>query len=335
MVENDEIITPESDLDFRTEPEKAADDKIEALESELAALQPGVQVVLERLRPSWCKGQLEKITIDEQGLDLDYLIRTWGGHLLSIKIIGPGSRIKGSHSVELYTFEPRRYGKPLRAPNNLDDEETPAPAPNPVVTVQPPPSHDNDLFLKMFDMLNAQRASEIETLRLLIAQRQDAPAPAFGGVGELIKMAGAFNKLKEMFQIEQPQAIGNPEDAFPIQIMEMLGKFIDNKGDQTRGQLIPPKAIQGAAPPPPTSSAPASPLRHGGDLISQITSMEPDKAADVLMTALGRMPAAKQEAAFAVMKSKFQQFMPEVFEYFEDQDEAADNEDETEGVGEN
>jgi hypothetical protein len=344
MAEKDDTSPEREEIDLRTEPERVADDKVEALERELAALQPGVQVVIERLKPTWCKGQLEKLTVDEDGLDLDYLIQNWGGQLLSIKIIGAGGRIRGSHSVELYSFDPRRYGKLLRAPNKPDEEETPAPAPNPVV-IQSQPAQDPNLLGKLFDMLNAQRSSEVETLRLLLQQQQSAPAPApaFNGVNELIKMAGAFNKLKDLFQIEQPQSLGNPEDMFPMQIMDMLGKFWDNgkQQPQPRGQLAPPQQQkkQPSQPPgglPPPSAGKVTPIRQGGeDLITQFSSLPPENAADVLMTALGRMPPEKQQAAFDVMKERFYKFMPEIFDLM-DENEAADDEDETEteGVGE-
>lgn len=341
MAENENAPPPErEDIDIRTEPERVADDKVEALERELAALQPGVQVVIERLKPTWCKGQLEKLTVDDDGLDLDYLIQNWGGQLLSIKIIGAGGRIRGSHSVELYSFEPRRYGKLLRAPNKPDEEETTAPAQNPVVVH--PPAQDASLMGKMFDMLNAQRASEVETLRLLLTQQQltSAPAPAqtFNGVGELLKLAGAFNKLKDMFQSEQPQAMGNPDDMFPMQMMDMLGKFIDNR-QQPRGQLVPPQQPQGQpsqGPPLPAAAAKVTtPTRQGHpggeDMIAQFQTLPPEKAADVLMTALGRMPPEKQQAAFDVMKDRFYKFMPEIFDLM---NEAAADEEETEGVGE-
>lgn len=331
--------TPEisrDEIDFRTEPERMADDKIEMLEAELAALQPGVQVIIERLKPSWCKGQLEKLTVDEDGLDIDYLIQNWGGQLLSIKIIGQGNRIRGSHSVELYSFEPRRYGKLLRPPNAPNDDEPSTVAGNPVV-VQSPPAQDNSEFMiRMMDMLNAQRQSEVETLRLMLQQQQSAPAPspAYGGVTDFLKMATAFNKVKEIFQSDQQPMSSNPDEMFPMQIMDLVGKFIQTP-DAQRAPLVPPQQKPAPAPSPPIPAtlprsnptpAPFTSIRQdGGDLVTQISQMEPELAADVLLTALGKMPPEKQEAAFEIMRSRFEKIFPELFDYFEDEDEEPDD----------
>ena len=242
MTENEDNRIEREENDPRNEPEREADRKIEALETELASLQAGVQVIIERLRPSWCKGQLEKLTIGDEGLDLDYLIRTWGGNLLSVKICGKGGRIHGSHTVELYTFDPRRHGKILRAPNRNEDDEDIAPAP----LMAPPPSPEIALFPKMLEMMEAQRQSEMETLRaILLAQNQSAPA----------------------------RPIENPN---------------------------------------------VTPLRGADDIVSQISAMDPNLAADTLITALGKMPGNRQEETIAAFMERFQDTMPDYFEEDDD-----------------
>lgn len=321
MTENEDNRIEREENDPRNEPEREADRKIEALETELASLQAGVQVIIERLRPSWCKGQLEKLTIGDEGLDLDYLIRTWGGNLLSVKICGKGGRIHGSHTVELYTFDPRRHGKILRAPNRNEDDEDIAPAP--LMAPQP----EIALFPKMLEMMEAQRQSEMETLRaILLAQNQSAPAPApaFGGVGELLKMAGAFNQLKDMFRTEQPLATA--EEAFPAQIMDMAKMFLESKREP-RPRLVPPTTGPNEGPgAPPLRRMPArpienpnvTPLRGADDIVSQISAMDPNLAADTLITALGQMPGNRQEETIAAFMERFQDTMPDYFEEDDD-----------------
>lgn len=317
--------TERDEVDLRTEPEKVADDKVEALERELAALQPGVQVVIERLKPTWCKGQLEKLTVDEDGLDLDYLIQNWGGHLLSIKIIGAGGRIRGSHSVELYSFEPRRYGKRLRAPNNPDDDETSTPATNPVVVQSP--SQDQKLLLKMFDMLNAQRASEVETLRLLLTQQQHQISPpvvaqksAVGNITELVKTAQAMSQLKEIFRTDPDLA--DSEGAFPAQVLDVLKLFLDKK--QTPSQAPVPARLTGPVHHAPNDMPASVTQLRNPDIAKRVSEMDPDTAADTIMNALGNMDREKQEKAMSAFLARFQEAALEDEEKDDDEYEVGD-----------
>ena len=351
MNENDENFPGFDEKVAQTVTEQVAEDKIFALERELALLQPGTAVILERLKPSWCKGQLEKVTIGDDGLDLDYLIRTWGGHLLSLKIVGSGNRIKGSHTVELYTFEPRRWGKKLIAPNRMDDDESP-PIQNPVM-MQPPPSQELALIPQFLEMLNTSRQNEMDTLRtLLLNQQQQQPAPAatpMGGIGDIVKMATAMNQLKEMFRAEK--STDDQPEQFPAQVMDMVKVFLDSKNSQPQTRLVAPvQQVPQQAPPPSRArvpvAVPSPPLQGNStskpmneqDIISNITAMAPAHAAETLITALGKMPPDKQSECLAEFMGRFNESVPEYAqgsdEYGPIDDEEYEDE-ENEGAGGN
>lgn len=308
------------EIDIRTEPERVADDKVEALERSLATLQPGVQVVIERLKPTWCKGQLEKLTVDEDGIDLDYLIQNWGGHLLSVKVIGNGGRIRGSHSVELYSFDPRRYGKILRAPNKPEEEELSV-APNPVV-IQQPAQDNSGLLVKLLDMMNAQRQSEIETLRtLLTVQQQQAIASpvtdrnALSGISEVVKTAQAMTQLKDIFRTD-PEVSGD-DGAFPTQVFDVLKMFLNQKNDSPRQ----PRITAPASPSLPVTRLPVSGGTTDPSLAETLSTMDANHAADVLTDALKKMDGEKREETIVEFLRRFQDAAPENDEEEEDEDE--------------
>lgn len=324
--------------DPRTEPEREADRKIEALELELANLQPGVQVILERLRPSWCKGQLEKLTVSDEGLDLDYIIRTWGGQLISVKIVGKGGRICGSHSVELYTFEPRRFGKILKEPSRPgeDDEAGYQPPPSPQQIVAGP-SNELSIMEKVFTLMNAQRQSEIDTLRAIVtAQLQNqvsstpATAPAVQDpLRELLKAANTYRQLEGIFGPKETPQLGG-EEQFPAQIMEMAKMLFDKSGQQPRAQLVEPQLNPRPIAPPPkmapstpaTAPAPVTPIREKPDLASMLSGLNANEAAETLIMALGKMDPNKQDDTIEAFMDKFRETMPEFFE--EDDSDAAE-----------
>jgi hypothetical protein len=323
----------------RTPAEEIEEEKVDRLEAELSALEPGVQVIISRLQPSWCKGKLEKITVPDEGIDVNYLIRTWGGKLLSLKVLGKGNRILGSHSIELYTFEPRIYGKPLRQPTHIDgsvDEDTPTNAP--IVPTSAPQQDMTALYAKMFELADERNKAEIDGLKQMLitfmTQSTQQPPPqqasALGGISDLVKTANAINQLKEAFHTEPVLSGASPEDAFPGQVMDVLKMFLDNKQSEPAKLTGPVQAqLQQTAQQPPATRK-VTPI-HGTDPIAQITAMDPTRAADTLITALGRMPQQKKAATVTAFWKRFEEYQqelataagenPEEYEEYEDEED--------------
>ena len=342
MAKGDKPPPIDLERELMTEPERIEEDRVLKLQTELAELGPGTQVIIERLRPSWCRGQLEKYTVGPEGIDLDYLIRTWGGQLLSIKIVGHGNRIRGSHSVELYSYEPRRRGKLLHEPGYEveDDEDTP----QVVVNSASPAPPDNQLMLGMVQLLNTQHQSQVDTLRTIIAaqidaaSRQSQQSPSALGFSEMIKMMGAFSKLRDMFQQDQPVSDIDPDDAFAQQMMGMLGTFIQGRNENTgRAAIVgpserPPLPQQRLAPVAPLPAAqrpPAANVVHqpNVNLAQEIAALNPREAAAVLLDALAAMPADRKNQAIAAVWQEFEalQGYDPVDDEYEEDDQAAIN----------
>jgi hypothetical protein len=307
----------EDTVDLRTKREREEDDRIDRLMSELAAIEPGVQVVIQRKQPTWCKGNLEKLTIGEEGLDLDYLIKTWGGHLLSLRIQDKNGQFKGIHNVELYSFPPRRHGKLLKAPNQFDDDEPqPNPQPQPMAAPREQSSITElmfQMFIQMSQQMQAQAASERETLRALLLNAQ--PQTPRNSIGETMAAFKAFTEMREM--LSGDGGSGGDGDGFPGQIMDMVKMFMESKQHQQaparlvpqrpspapvpNGQLVPPRGPQ----PKPEQLPSVTPIRSPQDLAAQIAALEPHQAAETLMHALGGMKPEKQEVALAAFGELF------------------------------
>lgn len=330
MDENNTVI----DGDPRSPSEREADRKIEALENELQSLSTGTNVIIERLRPSWCKGVLEKFCVGDEGIDVDYLIRTWGGEVLSLKVIGDGNRIRGSHVVELYTFEPRKYGRKLKPPHQyFDDDGDEKPVIPTSVQVSQPDNSNLELMRSFFEAMDKQRQGEIETLKTLLVttmSQKQPETPSISLLSELKKVSGIMEMMREMSGNMSGAQPASSEDQFPGQIMDMMRMFMSRPPEQKPRIIAPVGSVRRAASPisenkaDPKPSASITPIRD--DIYTQLGSMDPNVAADTLITALSAMPLAKRDATIEAFWTRFNETMPEQFEEYEE-----DEEDENQG----
>jgi len=362
------------DVDIRTPQEIAEDERVNKLMETLSSLQAGNRVIIERLRPSWCKGQLETLTVGPEGLDLEYLIRTWGGDVLSLKVLDSHGKMTGSITVELYSWPTRRLGKIIKDPKFQDDEDN-SPTPAIASTTQTPTAPVSPLgtgpdhFMRMLELLNAQRQSEVETLRaLLVHQMQNqtpptAPAPATtNGASSIRDMAAMFKAFGELREVVQGDLTppGESGEQLPGQVMNLLQMFLAQKANDPKPQLTGPAMTRPSLRPPilPGGSAPILPgrspapfpdvqlpvdeksnvtnLRAADPLDEQLAALPPDQAAHTLIAALARMPSDKREAALGSFMQEFNDTMatPDDRFDFEYEDDAAED-DEQRGVERN
>jgi hypothetical protein len=325
--------------DDRTESEREYDRQIERLDSFFAGVQPGVTLLIERLKPGWCSGLLEEITVTDEVIDLQYFIDNWGGQLLSVKVRGKGGRLQGSYKVPLNSYPPLRYGEKIYPYDKGErfrerDEETPIS--NQPVVVNTPRNQSIEkilgalpailpFVLKWFENQETRRRDDM-ALMLKMSQQNS-------GVTDITKIGAAMNQLNEMFRKSGGggDGGGGSELDFIPQALDVLKMVLQpgDKAPQTKGRLTPPaispparratvtQLPTQAAPAPSSSSSTPAPI----DVAGNISSMAPDKAAETIIEALGRMDAGKREAAIGHFLGEWQSTMGNDDDDLEGEDE--------------
>ncbi len=266
-------------------PEEQTEEKLDRVEQLLEGLVPGHRISIYRIRPAWCRSWLETIELaDNEGVDMDYLARTWGGEILRLKILDQHGKYKGQAEVPLMSYPPKVYGKVLS--RNMIDSD--------FVTEQRPQSQApqasqraENTLATIIDVLSKTRKDDLSVLKTLLpSAAQETRRP----LAELLELGETFNRLKEIFATDTPPPAATlPTDsdaAFLGSIAEMV-KTVFAPKSQPQPRIIAP----GRRSPNPES------------LASIIAAMSPDTAANTFFTALRAMSPQNAEA---VIKKVFQ-----------------------------
>jgi hypothetical protein len=315
MEQNEEIgVVDNDDENELTEAEKAYEKQIERLDSFFGSLHPGVSVLIERLRPNWCAGLLEEVPITDEGLNLDYLIETWGGHLLLCKIRGMRGRlIGGSYKVPLYSYPPLRYGEVLRPQDRGDrfkqDEDTTAPSGQSPVVVNQSSSMDKffaalpalaPFVVKMLENSDARRREDMAMMMQMMKAQQTNP------FGDITKIGNVMTQLSDLFanNMNNGNANGGNEMDFMTHVMDVLKMTFENPQQQPQARLTQPQQTSG--PPAPVTRLNPSAQSQPQNVAQTISAMEPQNAAETIIEAIGRMPSDNREAAIGHLIAEYQ-----------------------------
>lgn len=331
----EEIDLPEAPL---TESELKDEYTIDRLDSFFAGLSPGVSILIQRLRPSWCSGVLEEFVVDEP-ISLDYFIDTWGGELLLVKVRSKGGKLRGSYKIPLHSFPPLVFGKQISQPNRGDRfrEDPPAASPPPPSIVQQTGLPTEKLIAAasglapvLMQWMKAQedrrRAEEDrrrEDMQMMMKMMQSNQT---SGLQDITKVGAVMSQLNELFKQNAPTGGGSEMDFLP-HALDVLKTVMGSQ--QTKEQ---PKArITGpAAPPlpskPPSRQGKVTPLpvvrpNEGGDVSAMIAQMEPARAVESVMEALGKMDPDKRDATIGTFLMKYQEDMSDDDDVIEDEEE--------------
>jgi hypothetical protein len=326
--------------DDRTESEREYDRQIERLDSFFAGVQPGVTLLIERLKPTWCSGLLEEITVTDEVIDLQYFIDNWGGQLLSVKVRGKGGRLQGSYKVPLNSYPPLRYGEkiyPFDKGERFRERDEDMPSNQPVVVNTPPQNHSIEkiigalpailpFVMKWFENQEVRRRDD---MALMLKMSQNS------GVSDITKVGAAMSQLSEMFRKNGAggDGGGGSELDFIPQALDVLKMVLqparEEKAPQTKGRLTPPAisppARRATVTQLPTQAATATSSSSSApsptDLAGNISAMSPDVAAETIIEALGRMDAGKREAAIGHFLGEWQSTMGNDDDDLEGEDE--------------
>lgn len=300
--------------DERSESERQYDEQIARLDAFFASVQPGVTLLIERLKPSWCSGLLEEITVGDEEIDLQYFIETWGGHLLSVKVRGKGGRLAGSYKVPLHSYPPLRWGERIW-PNDRGDrfrEKDEQPQQSPVVVNPPAPSHSFEKILSALPALlpialkyfegQEQRRREDMAMMLEMSRRSNGG----GGGMDLSQIGTVFTQLHDVFGKMGGGGGGGDLEQFLPQALDVLKLVMQPKGEKPapRGRLAPPSPVRPVTQLTPPKGAPAglsssSSTPAPRDVASDLVDMDPTEAAETIIEAIGRMEPGKRDQAMS------------------------------------
>lgn len=322
---------PKEPVDDRSESEKQRDAEIERLDTFFAGLQPGVTLLVERLKPSWCAGLLEEITVQkDEEIGLDYFIETWGGEVLSVKIRGAGGRLSGSYKIHLGSYPPLLLGEPLKRHDRRDifgkkEGEQMGQAPAPPVVVNP--SNAMEKIVQAIPALipvvtawmqnaEARRKEEQQHRDAMFMQMMKMNANS--GIGDITKIGAAMGQLQQIFQ-QNGAGGGGGEGSdgmeFIPQALDVLKMVIGPGQQQQQPQapahrLSPPRGNSG---PPAGAPAPkvakVTPINQGSNLARSISDLDPENAANTVLDAFALMPPDKQAVAMAHLGAQYNELM--------------------------
>lgn len=294
----------------RTERPSREQNSQDRLERLLSSLERGWKVVILRQQPTWCRGHLETIEYfgeDDEPIDIDYLIRTWGGSRLHLKIHNESGQWLGGGSVSLFSYPPKVRGKILKEEDmigaNIGHAATVIPA-----------VHNQGIDIgKILDILS-KKGSGFDAANMVklieIAQNRNlaqpaAPPPQQNPMEQMIQMATAFKQMQQIFGGGDfgSGGGGDGDNLAPI-AAEVVKALVQKKqSPPSRGALLPPQPQ--SAPiekPKPLPSRPKQKTDNGElktitQLANKISNMDPDDAAGVVFLALDGMDEKKRAAA--------------------------------------
>jgi hypothetical protein len=309
-----------TDFEDKLTPDQEKEARLARL---LSSMGQGWKVSIIRVQPSWCRGHLETVEIYDpsEAIDIDYLIRTWGGQRLHVKIHNEKGDWVGGGSVSLFSYPPLVQGERITPKTVMT--ETP-PSQTQINPVQQGPAFSGIDIPALFKLLQQGKKSELD-LALKILERQPnmaAPAPAqpnqpmgsmFEQMGAMMQMFGQMREfLGDMSQGGAAPATGG-DDLAPVigdVVKGLLGTVQQNpQPTQARPTVVGPRPVPPVpgTPPPGTNNGDhrAPDLRPvegiGVESLSAIANklagLSPEDSVDVIIQALGDMPADKRQAA--------------------------------------
>ena len=316
------------------EPDDPKDHEMPKIERLLQGLKPGYSVSVYRVRPSWCKGWLERLDlIDGEDIDMGYLAETWGGEVLRLRVCDDSGTYRGGVDIPMMSYKPRKHGKLLRRRHWVDDTED-DPRSARTQTTAPPPVHHppepaNGLE-SMLKLLKQTRAEDIKTFRDLLGAVPVEPKAVGTGLDSIAQMAQQFKELKALFgEFEQPAAAQDDQTQM-FQAIGEIAKAITHKAPvrqlppQQKARIIRNEQTVPPRPPAQAVPNPGDNPRNPHDLSTELASLGPQGAADVAMHAMATMTEEERAAVIGDIMTRLPELQElefedgEEIEYYED-----------------
>lgn len=294
-------------------------DELDRLTRVLSEVDPGWKIAIMRVAPSWCRGHLETYEVYDpsESVDVNYLIRHWGGHKLHLKVHNERGHIVGGGSIALYSYPPRVHGRLI--------EEDDYFAKNPVVTQvapivqqQPAASAGGIDIMQLLSMLQKGNKNELELAMKILDRAPSAPAQQIGNIAEqMTAMFGLLSQFREMFAAET--AVGGGGGGDNESILPMVGDLVKGLMSMNQQkQLVqststiqpprqsPPIPINNRpkqSPPPDPSparaaprAAPRAPLNMD-NAVDYLASLDSSDISSTIVETMKNLPREKRDQA--------------------------------------
>lgn len=198
----------------------------------LSELSPGCTLVIRRLEPDWARGWLEEMHIQpDKRVDLEKIRNRWGGHRLSIRLRRKSGVLGKSHIVELYSFDPLRYGKKIEPDSNpweKSEKKESTATYIPSNNIPPPPQQENSVVNQI---LQSQQALLMHMMQQKPTQQRD---PQFQSLGDALKIVREIQGLSGQNAPDTSLSDMDGIGALVPVITSLLGK-------QDKPKLSPPQ----------------------------------------------------------------------------------------------
>jgi hypothetical protein len=327
--EQTDKIDPSNVTPIRTdtleERKKAA--KVRGIEQCFDSLTPGDKISITRLRPLWCQGWLDTITVefDDSGrpeIDLHAFKESYGGDKLLLRFLNSRGDFVTSKTVDFAGTPPRDHGEDIENPVVKQRRELLE------LEAKNKASDNNRTTEKFFEkMLEMQQSNTTQLLQVYKRENNDS--------GPLSQMEKLFTLMEmfDRFRGPQQQQQGGSDD-----ITQMLGSLMGALGQQQQQPQQPARQLpqqprhnvqqirmpgvgqpvtQTApppTPPPPQREPEPEPVPNDGDdsdmdeedIVDELLSMDDEELSSTvadLFNALGEERAMKIYAAFAAKTS--------------------------------
>lgn len=307
--------------------EENTPDKLERL---LSSLHQGWKIVIIRELPTIFRGHLETIEYygdEDEPIDVDYLLKKWGGRKLIIKVHDKFGRWVGGATVPLFSYPPKVNGQELDERQAYGGYRADVPSaaiiPSPhgaIVQPQPQPQFD---IGRIIDMMGRQKGTNVADILKLVEFVQARNQQQYQQPDMIQQMLGTLEMFKRMKTVFSDMGETNSDDSgFTSLASEMLRGLMSSRNKQQepkRRSIAPPRMNQQTIDynnsqlsskvdnDSQNTSKLSNPVNRMSltQLASQLSSLSPEDAATAAALALDGMDNEKQRAVMSAIIDGF------------------------------
>lgn len=297
------MIEQEEQKNEQDDEQDPQDRKWERAERMLDELRSGWSISIIRMRPGWCSGFLERIECsDDEPIDIDYIVQTWGGEVLRLRLSDETGTYRRGATVNLRSYPPLFRGEPIRRNDHTGpvDDRRRARQQNDAYVPPPPAPAQLDL-IGVLGLLQKTRKEDLGLLRALFGSvPQFQPHEQRSSLDDLLEYATKWKQLQKIFGSDQSAQPATDEGQLLGSITEIV-KAIGARPAQPATPAQPPGRIVAPRenPKPIDHGTNVPQIEHNNDLSAVISRLDHNDFTNLILTSLASMPDDRRERAIA------------------------------------